>query len=32
MEIDATGKDGKELADFLVTTGAVEINLIANEA
>lgn len=32
MEIDATGKNGKELADFLVTTGAVEINLIANEA
>jgi len=32
MEIDATGKDGEELANFLVTTGAVEINLIANEA
>ena len=32
MEIDATGKDRQELADFLVTTGAVEINLIANEA
>ena len=32
MEIDATGQDGRELADFLVSTGAVEINLIANEA
>ncbi|MFT5750836.1 MAG: hypothetical protein ACI86L_000334 [Dokdonia sp.] len=31
MEIDATGQDAQELADFLVTTGATEINLIANQ-
>ena len=31
MEIDASGHDAKELADFLVSTGATEINLVANE-
>ena len=31
MEIDTAGKDAQELADFLVTTGATEINLIANQ-
>lgn len=31
MEIDASGHDAQELADFLVGTGATEINLVANE-
>jgi len=31
MEIDALGHDAQELADFLVGTGATEINLVANE-
>ena len=31
MEIDASGQNAQELADFLVTTGATEINLIANQ-
>jgi len=31
MEIDASGHDLQELANFLVGTGATEINLVANE-
>jgi len=31
MEIDVEGHDVHELADFLVETGATEINLVANE-
>jgi len=31
MEIDASGQNAQELADFLVSTGATEINLVANE-